>query len=202
MVHPGCDAQARIPGLMDQHRRIAVCHSEIRDKWPMQRRCQPWIVARWSHLLVRKEIGLHDQFQPGIQGFDLVADRGHGALSKRDQPLGTDAHAPSGLGGPHGVAAHSSATEVQDLLVLDHLAVAHIHRRFFDEQLDGLAVGHVDDGLTVLGIAISTFGIWQFVMLVHPVEIRARCAYRFPLVEVAPQAEVTVRQGEDRFDLR
>ena len=81
------------------------------------------------------------------------------------------------------------------------LAVADVERLVLDEQADDLAVGDVDDGLAVLGVAVAGLGVGQRAHLVEAVEVGAGQAVRLALVEVAAQPDVAVGQREHRLGL-
>ena len=83
--------------------------------------------------------------------------------------------------------------------MLQELAVAEIERLVVDEQPDDLAVGDVHEGLAGLGVAVSRLGVRQRPQLVERVEVRARELEGLALVEVGAQADVPVREGEDRL---
>ena len=78
----------------------------------------------------------------------------------------------------------------------DQRAVAHVERLVIDEQPDQLAVRDVDDRLARLGIAVRALGVGQRPQFVEAVQIGARDAVRFALVEVAAQADVAVAERE------
>jgi hypothetical protein len=79
--------------------------------------------------------------------------------------------------------------------------VAHIERLVIDQQPDELAVGDVDHRLPRLGIAVSRLGVRQRPQLAERVQVRARKAGRFPLIQVPPQPDVAVGQREHRLRL-
>ena len=84
----------------------------------------------------------------------------------------------------------------------EQFAVADVERLVVDQQPDDLAVGDVDEGLAVLGIAVAGLGVGQRPDLVERVQVGARQAVRLALVEVAAQPDVSVGQREQRFGLR
>lgn len=82
------------------------------------------------------------------------------------------------------------------------LAVAGVERLVVDQQPDDLAVGDVDDGLAVLGVSETRFGVGQRTDLVEAVQVGARQTVRFAFVEVPAESDVTVGQREQRLALR
>jgi hypothetical protein len=62
------------------------------------------------------------------------------------------------------------------------LPVADVERLVVDEQPDQLAVGHVDDRLPGLRVAVGDLGVRQRPQLVDPVEVASRQAVRLALV--------------------
>ena len=79
--------------------------------------------------------------------------------------------------------------------------VAHVEWLVVDEETDDLAIGHVDHRLARFGVPEPRFGVRQRAKLVEAVEISSRQAVGLALVEVAPQADVAVGEGEDRLAL-
>src|SRR4051794_16076867 len=82
------------------------------------------------------------------------------------------------------------------------MAVAHVERLVVDQQADDLAVGDVDQGLAVFGVAISGFCIRQRPRLVERIEVRAGQSVRLALVKVSSKSDVPVGQCENRLRLR
>ena len=82
------------------------------------------------------------------------------------------------------------------------LAVADVERLVVDQQADDLAVRDVQDRLAGLGVAVPGLGVGEGAHLVEPVEVGAGDPVRLALVEIPPQADVPVRQGEDGLRLR
>src|SRR6516225_1996966 len=81
-------------------------------------------------------------------------------------------------------------------------AIPDVERLVIDEQADYLAIGDIDDGLTGRREAVARLRVRQRSDLIKGVQIAARQRVRVPFVEVAAQADVPVRQGEDGFALR
>ena len=82
------------------------------------------------------------------------------------------------------------------------LAVANVKGFVVDEEADEFAVGDIDDGLPGLGVGVSSLGIGQRAQLVEGVQVGAGKAVRLPLIEVAPQSDVSVGEGENGLGLR
>ena len=78
-------------------------------------------------------------------------------------------------------------------------AVPKIHRLVLDEEPDDLAVGHIHHGLARLRIAVTTFGVRQITQLVEAVEVGAGMIDRLALLEASAEADVTIRECEQRF---
>ncbi len=85
--------------------------------------------------------------------------------------------------------------------MLLELAVAHIKGFVVDEQADEFAVGDIDGGLPGLGVGVSTLGVGQRAQFVEGVQVGAGQTVRLPLIEVAPQSDVPVREGENGLGL-
>ena len=102
---------------------------------------------------------------------------------------------------PVQLPVQGAGPQVEDPLVGEQLAVAHVERLVVDQQPDQLAVGDVDDGLPGLGVAVARLGVRQRAQLVERVEVGAGQAVRLALVEVAAQPDVPVGQREDRLRL-
>src|SRR3954452_339471 len=86
------------------------------------------------------------------------------------------------------------------LMTLEH-AVSDIERLIVDEEADDLPVGHVDQRLSFFGVPVAGLRVGQGQRLVEAVEVRAGQGMGFAFVEIAAQADVAVRQCEDRFRL-
>ena len=78
------------------------------------------------------------------------------------------------------------------------MAVADVEGLVVDDQAEDLAVGHVDDRLARLRVAL---GVRQRPQLMKPVEVGAGPLVGLTLVEVAPQPYVAIGQGEHRLRL-
>ena len=103
---------------------------------------------------------------------------------------------------PAHLAPQHALAQVERALVALERAVAHVERLVVDEQAQELAVRDVDHRLARTRGSRSRLGVGQRQGLVEAVEVRARAARRLALVEVAAQADVPVREREDRLGLR
>lgn len=199
VVHRGGDPQPGHPGLVHQHGLVARGVAELADQRRVERGGDARVVRVGLDRFVGQQVGLHDELQVLVERFDLVADRGDRALGEGDQPFGGHPHAPAGGGGPFGDAPQRAAAEVEHAVVRGRDAVAHVQRLVLDQQPDDLAVGHVDDGLAFLRIAVTAFGVREFVLFVEAVEIRAGQPARFAFLKRAAQSDVSVRHREGGF---
>src|SRR5215213_1267831 len=86
--------------------------------------------------------------------------------------------------------------------MVTQLPVADVERLVVHEQADDLAVGHVDQRLADLRVAVARLCVGHRMRLVEAVEVRARQAVRLTLLKVRPQTDVSVGEGEDRLPLR
>jgi hypothetical protein len=174
----------------------------LRDERVGQRRLHPGIrLVPAGQLLVGHQLRLQDHQRGRIDDLDLVADRRDRPLRERHHPAGAHAHdAPCGRLPLH-LAGEGAGAQVQHPLVAADPAVTQVERLVLHQQPDQLAVGDVDDRLTRLRVPVPTLGVGQRPPLVERVEVRPRHRVRLPLVEVAPQPDVAVRQREHRLDL-
>src|SRR5690606_13887008 len=168
-------------------------------QWGIQRRRHPRVAGVGLDGFVGQQVGLGDQLDPRVERLDLVADRGHGPLGERHESFGADPNTTAGGGGPFGLPSERPGTEVEDPEVVRGVAVTHVERFVLDEQADDLAVGHVDDGLAGLRIAVGAFGVRQFVLFVETVEVGAGHAPRFALLQRSPHTDVAVGKRERRL---
>ena len=99
------------------------------------------------------------------------------------------------------LAAQDAVAEVEHALVAQQVAVADVERLVVHEQADHLAVGHVHHGLARIGEPVCGLRVRQRAHLVEGVEVGAGGVHGLALVEVAAQADVAVRQREDRLAL-
>ena len=81
------------------------------------------------------------------------------------------------------------------------LATTHVEGLVLDGEADDLAVGHIDNRLAVLRVAVPGLGVRQRPRLVETREVGAGQPERLALVEVRAQADVPVREREHRFSL-
>ncbi len=86
--------------------------------------------------------------------------------------------------------------------MLPELAIANVKGFVVDEQADEFAVGDIDDRLPGLGIGVSALGVGQRAQFAEGVQVGAGQAVRLPLIEVAPQSDVSVGEGENGLGLR
>ena len=86
-------------------------------------------------------------------------------------------------------------------MILD-LPVAYVKGFVVDEEADEFAVGDIDGSLPGLGVGVSSLGIGQRAQLVEGVQVGAGKAVRLPLIEVAPQSDVSVGECENGLGLR
>ena len=98
--------------------------------------------------------------------------------------------------------AQDAVAQVEHALVTRQRSVPHVERFVVDQQPHELPVGDVDERLSLLGIAVARLGMWHRYRLEEPGEVRPGDRVGFPLVEVAAEADVPVRQRKDRFGLR
>jgi hypothetical protein len=77
--------------------------------------------------------------------------------------------------------------------------VPDVERLVVDQQPDQLAVGDVHDRLTGFRVAVAGLGMGQRPQLEERVEVRAGNPVGLALVQVPAQAQMPVRQGEERL---
>ena len=154
------------------------------------------------HFLVGHDLREHDQAQGLVHRLDRVLDRGDGALGQRHQPHRFDLDGVPGRRGPHDRPGQGARAQVEGPGVGLHGPVPDVERLVVHQQPDHLAVGDVDDRLALFGEPVPGFGVRQRPDLVQRVQVRAWQPVRFPLIQVAAQADVPVGQGENRLALR
>ena len=159
VVHGGRHAQPGLPGVMPEYGTMPVGFGEVGHQGTIQRRRDPRVLTLLWRRLIGEQVRLQDQLHVVVEGFDLVADGRDRTLGERDESFGAHPHPSAGGRGPFGDPLQGSGAEVEGPLVFLRAAVPQIHRLVLDEQADDLPVGHVDHGLTVLGIAVTGFGI-------------------------------------------
>ena len=134
-----------------------------------QRRGGPRIAGRNGHWLVGDELGLHDDARVGADRLDDVTDRGDPPVDERDETHGRDVDGLAGGRHPADLAAQDAPAEVELALVGAEMAVADVEGLVVDDQAEDLAVGHVDDRLARLRVAVSRLGVRQRPQLMKPV---------------------------------
>jgi hypothetical protein len=85
--------------------------------------------------------------------------------------------------------------------VVHQAAGADVERLVVDQQTDELAGGDVDDRLARLGIPVAALRVRQRMLLVEPAQERPRLGAGLAFVEVPAQADVAIRQREQRLCL-
>ena len=161
----------------------------------------PRILGRLRLVLVGDQFGLHGDADEFVDGLDDVLDRGDAALCQRHQPGGHHLDLLARRGAPLRDARQRAGAQVENPFVLEQFAVAHVERFVVDEQAQDLAVGDIDERLAGFRIAVARLRVGQRPDLVERVQVGARQAVRFALVEVAAQSDVAVGQREQRFGL-
>lgn len=198
VVHRRGEPEPASPGGMDQHDLRAQVACQLRLERCLDRGGRARVVGGLGHRLVRDELRLHDEPRRRLERLDLVADRGHGALDERDEPLRGDAHALARGRAPVGAPAQQPGAEVEHAFVGEQLAEADVERLVVDQEPHDLPVRDVHDHLTGLRVAVARFGVRQRALLVEAVQVRPGEPVRLALVEVAAEADVPVRKREHR----
>jgi hypothetical protein len=83
-----------------------------------------------------------------------------------------------------------------------YIAVANVERLIVDKQADKFAVGDIDYRLSGLGVRVSSLCIGQRAQLVKRIQVGAGKTMRLPLIEVAPQSDMSVGEGKNGLGLR
>ncbi|OLB96540.1 MAG: hypothetical protein AUI15_14030 [Actinobacteria bacterium 13_2_20CM_2_66_6] len=151
--------------------------------------------------LVGDQLRLDHQIDRLVDWLDLIEHGGQRTVPQGHQA--SRAHTDGAGRGrlPFGRARQEAGLEVEHPLVGEELAVADVERLVFDHQPDDLAVGHVDQRLPCLGIAVCRLRVREGHLLEDRVQICARCGVRLPFVEVGAPPDVAVGKREDRFGL-
>ena len=202
VVHAGGHAQLARPRAVDEPGApLAVTTVLLRHERAFQRGCCARVVRLRRHRLVRHQLRLEHDAGGGVHRLDLVGDRRHRAVHERHQPRGANVDlAASGRAPVHLPAQHAVA-QIQHALVAQQVAVADVERLIVHEQADHLAVGHVHQRLAGVWQAVGSLGVGQRAHLVEGVQVGPGHVEGLALVEVAAQADVAVRQGEDGLAL-
>ena len=201
VIHRHGHAQAAGLGVVHEDGSVPAVIVKLAAEGCAQGRGRAGIAVAGGHRLVGHQSGLDDHPARRVDGLNLVADGGHGALGERHQPGGGDAHRLAGRWHPLGAALQHPGAEIEPPLVTAQLPVAQVERLIVDEQADDLGVGDVDDRLTGLGVAVAGLGVGHRAQLVEPIEIGPGQSEGLSLVEVAPQPDVAVGQREHRLGL-
>ena len=127
--------------------------------------------AARGHVLVGDELGLHDDPRLAVERLDLVADGGHRAVHEGHQAHRAHLDLAPRRRAPVDLAAQHPGAQVERAAVRDQRAVAHVEGLVVDQQADELAVGDVDDGLALLGVAVAGLRVGQRAHLVEGVQV-------------------------------
>ena len=98
-------------------------------------------------------------------------------------------------------SGQGAGAHVEHPFVVVQFAVPDVERLVVDQQPDDLAVGHVDERLALLRVAVAGLGVGQRAELEERVEVGAGQSVRLAFVEVAAKSDVSVGQCEHRFGL-
>ena len=195
--HPQA-ARARAVHEADPERVVGVVLGDQRRR---QRRRRARVVRLVGAGLVRDQLGLHADADRRSDRLDLEQDRRDRPLHERHHPRRTHVDGLAGGRDPFGLSAQDPFAQIELPLVADQLPVPDVEWLVVDEQAEHLAVGHVDERLARLGIAVGGLGVRQRANLVEAVQERPGRPRRLALIEVPAQADVAVREREDRLGL-
>jgi hypothetical protein len=201
VVEGGGDAQAAPLGAMSQRHLEVVVGVVLRHERRAQRGGRPGIGRALDGGLVDDQGRLHDDPGRRPDRLDRVRHGGHRALDERDEPRRAHPHALTGGRRPLHRPVQDPVAQVERPLVADQGPLADVEGLVVDEQSDQLAVRDVEERLALFRVPVTRLGVRQGHALVEPVQVRAGITVRLALVEVAPQADVPVGQGEDRLGL-
>ena len=199
VAHAGGHAQPALPGVVDHQRLGARGGVLLVDQRPLEDRGRAGVGAEVGHVLVGHQLGLQDDAQRAVDRLDLVLDGRDGPLGERHEARRPQPDAVARRRVPLDRALERAGPQVEAAPVRVEDAVADVERLVVDQQAEDLAVGHVDDRLARLGVPVAPLAVLERPQLVERVEVRAGDAVGIAFVEVAPQADVAVRQGEDRL---
>ena len=201
VIHRGGQAQLAQPGRVHEDDPVLVGRVLLGLQRRVQRRGCARVRGSGRRRLIGDELGLDHHAHRPVQGLDLEQDRRGGALGERDESRRPHANSVAGGRHPFDGAAEDAVPKVELALVQAELAVADVEGLVIDEQADDLAVGDVHERLTGLRVAVAGLRVRQRAQLVEGVQVRAGQAERLALVEIRPQPDVPVREGEHRFGL-
>src|SRR5439155_11675020 len=121
----------------------------------------PWIVTElWlAQRLVSDELGLDHEPRRCADRLHLIADGSDCSLSERDQATRADPNCLAGGRRPLRAAREIARAKIKDPLMSQKLAVAHVKRLIVDEQPNQLSIGHVDNCLARLRVAVARLAI-------------------------------------------
>ena len=199
VLHSSGQREATLPGGMREH----DAHPVMRVQAALEDRAEacaaPGVAGRHDVALVGEQVRLQGDAQRRVQRLDLVADRGHAAVTEGDQPAAGHAHRASADRTPQELPLEDARAQIQRPLVTLEAPAVHVERLVLHEQPDRRAVGHADDRLSGLGKAERELWVLDRVRLEEAVKVGAAQAGRLALVERPPDAEVAVGQRKDRF---
>ena len=196
VVHHHGHYQGTFSGGMHQTSASAPRGIGLFDQWLRQRRSPSRIPAGHGKLLVGDQLGLHHDPRRLVDRLHLIADRRDRALRQRHHSGGGDLDPRARRRDPLGLTAQYPGPEIEAAFMGTQFAVANIERFVVDQQPHDLAVGHIDDRLPGLGIAVAAFRIRQRPDFEDTIEIGARQAVRLTLVQVPAPTDVAVGQCE------
>jgi hypothetical protein len=202
VLHRGGHAQITGLGPVHQQAAGALLEHLLGLQRVVQHCRDPRVLAGRRQLLVGHELGLQDQPGGVVHRLDLVEERDDSPLGERDEAYGPEADRLPGRRHPLRRAFERSGPQVEDAFVGPQLAVPDVERLVVHQQAHQLGVRDVDHRLPGLREAVPGLGVGQRAQLVERVQVRAGQTVRLPLVQVSPDAYVTVGEREDRLGLR
>ena len=204
MIDGACQAEAAFFGAMAQHNPPVSCiaHSGMECAAFKNPRLSgitaPGIRARPVH----RHLGRNDKRRRRVQKGDAVGNGGHVLIGKRYQAARGDKHLFSCRCLPNDLPVERPRLHVEPPVILQQLGMGQPKGLIVDEELDDLAVGHVENGLPGFRKAVGILSIYHRPRFVEPIDKRTVFCVRAALLRAPAHADIAIAKREHRFELR
>ena len=157
---------------MNQHRGAFRCRGELSRQRVLDGISGARVVSLLdADGLVGNELGLDDERHLRADRLDLVEHGCERPIDQRDHSRRAHADGVVRRRLPLGDPREETRLKVEHALVGKEVAVSDVEGLVVDEQADDLAVGHVDQRLPGLRIAVRRFGVGEGHLLVDRVQV-------------------------------
>ena len=189
---------------MTQHNSLVSCiaHSGMQSAAFENPRLSGITAPRIWARPVHRHLGRDYKGRRRVQESDAIGNGGHVPIRKRYQTSRRDEHLFSRRREPNDFPVERASLHVEPPVILQQLGMGQPKRLIVDEELDGLAVGHVEDGLSGFREPVGILGIDDGPGFIEAIDKRAVFCVGPPLFRAPAHADVAIAKRQHRFELR